>query len=324
MRRILKLSVTLVAALALAFTVTVGSELPASAAGSCNTTLSKYKTVKSGSRGTSAKAAQCLLRSAGYSIKTDGSFSKADTADVRAFQKSRKLGQSGTVNQATWTALLSRGSKSTLKVGDSGTAVKRLQRSLTAAGHKVPATGYFGTMTKNAVKAIQRKQGWKATGTANAGVWRALQAGGKKQVKASSSAKKSTPKKATKKSSKKASSSSGSKGARALAFAKKQIGDPYRYGATGPGSWDCSGLTGGAWKSVGVKIPRTSQAQYRSGKKVSKSNLKPGDLVFFYSGISHVAIYAGNGNVVHASRPGKPVETIKMKYMPYAGARRPA
>ena len=84
-----------------------------------------------------------------------------------------------------------------------------------------------------------------------------------------------------------------------------------------------SGLTRGAWKAAGKKIPRTSQAQSRYGKKVKKSKLKKGDLVFFYSGKSHVGIYAGKGKVIHASRPGKPVAYIKMKYMPYAGARRP-
>lgn len=114
-----------------------------------------------------------------------------------------------------------------------------------------------------------------------------------------------------------------SKGAKALAFAKKQLGDRYRYGGTGPDAWDCSGLTRGAWKAAGKKIPRTSQAQSRFGKKVKKSKLKKGDLVFFYSGKSHVGIYAGKGKVIHASRPGKPVAYIKMKYMPYAGARRP-
>lgn len=125
----------------------------------------------------------------------------------------------------------------------------------------------------------------------------------------------STDKKKTKKKS---------KGERALAFAKKQLGDRYRYGGTGPNAWDCSGLTRGAWKAAGKKIPRTSQGQARSGKKVSKKNLKKGDLVFFYSGKSHVGIYAGKGKVIHASRPGKPVAYIQMKYMPYAGARRPA
>jgi cell wall-associated NlpC family hydrolase len=114
-----------------------------------------------------------------------------------------------------------------------------------------------------------------------------------------------------------------SKGAKALAYAKKQLGDRYRYGGTGPSSWDCSGLTRGAWKKAGKKIPRTSQGQSRYGKKVKRSKLRKGDLVFFYSGKSHVGIYAGKGKVIHASRPGKPVAYIKIKYMPYAGARRP-
>jgi len=139
-------------------------------------------------------------------------------------------------------------------------------------------------------------------------------------IKASSvSAAKVSPDKVTKKKEKKSS-----KGAKALAFAKRQLGDRYRYGGTGPSSWDCSGLTRGAWKHAGKKIPRTSQGQARYGKKVAKSKLRKGDLVFFYSGKSHVGIYAGKGKVIHASRPGKPVAYIKMKYMPYAGARRPA
>ncbi len=115
-----------------------------------------------------------------------------------------------------------------------------------------------------------------------------------------------------------------SKGAKALAFAKRQLGDRYRYGGAGPNAWDCSGLTRGAWKHAGKKLPRTSQGQSHAGKKVAKSKLRKGDLVFFYSGKSHVGIYAGKGKVIHASRPGKPVGYIKMKYMPYAGARRPA
>jgi cell wall-associated NlpC family hydrolase len=123
---------------------------------------------------------------------------------------------------------------------------------------------------------------------------------------------------------KKSGKHKSSKGAKALAYAKKQLGDRYRYGGTGPNAWDCSGLTMKAWKHAGKKIPRTSGAQSRFGKKVKKSRLKKGDLVFFYRGKSHVGIYAGKGRVIHASRPGHPVAYIKMKYMPYAGARRPA
>jgi cell wall-associated NlpC family hydrolase len=113
------------------------------------------------------------------------------------------------------------------------------------------------------------------------------------------------------------------KGARALAFARAQLGKPYRYASAGPSAYDCSGLTYAAWKSVGVSLPRSSRSQYGAGSYVSRSNLQPGDLVFFYSPISHVALYAGNGQIIHAPRPGKVVEYTSMSYMPYAGAKRP-
>lgn len=117
--------------------------------------------------------------------------------------------------------------------------------------------------------------------------------------------------------------SGSGRGATALAFARQQLGEPYAFGGMGPNSWDCSGLTGAAWRAAGVSLPRTSQTQYNVGKPVAKSDLQPGDLVFFYGGLSHVALYAGNGMVLHASRPGKPVAYQKMSYMPYVGARRP-
>jgi peptidoglycan DL-endopeptidase CwlO len=114
-----------------------------------------------------------------------------------------------------------------------------------------------------------------------------------------------------------------SRGAKALAYAKAQLGEPYARSGAGPSSWDCSGLTMKAWGSVGVSLPHSSRQQYNRGKVVNKSNLQLGDLVFFYSDIHHVGLYAGNGQVIHAPRPGKSVEYIKMSYMPYAGARRP-
>jgi cell wall-associated NlpC family hydrolase len=79
----------------------------------------------------------------------------------------------------------------------------------------------------------------------------------------------------------------------------------------------------GAWKAAGVNLPHSAGKQYRIGKKISKSNLRNGDLVFFYRGIRHVGLYAGNGKVIHAPHPGKRVSYIKMSYMPYMGARRP-
>jgi len=115
----------------------------------------------------------------------------------------------------------------------------------------------------------------------------------------------------------------GSKGARALAFARAQLGKPYVFAAAGPNAYDCSGLTLAAWKSVGVSLPRVSRAQYGVGTPVSRSNLQPGDLVFFYSPISHVSLYAGNGQIIDAPRPGKVVRYSSLDYMPYTGARRP-
>ena len=115
------------------------------------------------------------------------------------------------------------------------------------------------------------------------------------------------------------------RGSTALAFAEAQIGKPYRFGAAGPGAYDCSGLTSAAWRAAGVSLSRTSQSQFHDGVAVSQSALRPGDLVFFYgSSPSHVAIYAGNGTVVHAPHPGASVEYAKLSTMPFSGARRPA
>jgi peptidoglycan DL-endopeptidase CwlO len=129
---------------------------------------------------------------------------------------------------------------------------------------------------------------------------------------------------ATSRSSTRSSATGGSgRGAKALAYAKAQLGEPYVRNGDGPSGWDCSGLTMRAWGSVGVSLPHSSRQQHSRGRSVAKSDLKPGDLVFFYSDIHHVGLYAGNGQVIHAPRPGKSVEYIKMSYMPYAGARRP-
>jgi len=108
----------------------------------------------------------------------------------------------------------------------------------------------------------------------------------------------------------------------ALSSAMSKLGKPYVYGATGPNSFDCSGLVGWAYKQVGVALPRTSAAQSRVGKPVAKSDLRPGDLVFFYSPVSHVAMYLGDGKVVHASTSGQPVKVSELNRMPFNSARR--
>ncbi|MEV0489331.1 C40 family peptidase [Streptomyces atratus] len=112
--------------------------------------------------------------------------------------------------------------------------------------------------------------------------------------------------------------------AEAIAFAYDALGKPYVWGATGPSSFDCSGLTQAAWRSAGVSLPRTTYTQINAGRHISRSELAPGDLVFFYSGISHVGLYIGNGQMIHAPRPGAPVRFASIDDMPFAGATRVA
>lgn len=99
----------------------------------------------------------------------------------------------------------------------------------------------------------------------------------------------------------------------AVDAARSQMGTPYRSGGAAPGGFDCSGLTSWAWKQAGVSIPRTSSEQHRWTTRVSRADLQAGDLVFYSSAgprgrVSHVALYAGGGKIVHARKTGVPVE----------------
>ncbi|UYQ63920.1 C40 family peptidase [Streptomyces peucetius] len=109
-----------------------------------------------------------------------------------------------------------------------------------------------------------------------------------------------------------------------LAFARAQIGKPYVWGASGPSSYDCSGLTQAAWKAAGVDLPRTTWDQVEVGTRVATADLLPGDLVFFYDDISHVGIYIGDGKMIHAPKPGTNVREESIYYMPVYGSIRPA
>ncbi|MFR9774222.1 NlpC/P60 family protein [Nocardia sp. SC052] len=111
-------------------------------------------------------------------------------------------------------------------------------------------------------------------------------------------------------------------GTSALAAGLTRIGDPYVWGATGPDQFDCSGLVQWAFKQVGKNVPRTSSQQATYGTPVAKEDLQPGDVVFFYSDISHVGIYAGNGLMLHASTFGVPVAVAPMSSTPFHSARR--
>ncbi|MET9395904.1 NlpC/P60 family protein [Streptomyces sp. NPDC006624] len=111
-----------------------------------------------------------------------------------------------------------------------------------------------------------------------------------------------------------ADSSYATKAEKALAFARAQIGKPYVWGAVGPGSYDCSGLTQAAWKAAGVTLPRTTYDQVDAGTTVPLSQALPGDLVFFYDDLSHVGIYIGNGMMIHAPKPGTYVREESIYY----------
>jgi cell wall-associated NlpC family hydrolase len=315
MRRMLKAAASLVTGLTMAATASVGT-IPAEAATRCDVTFKTYNPIREGSSGAKAKAMECLLYKAGFATTVNGHFSAADAQELAKFRTSIGLNPLLVGGRRAWSALLSRGTTPHLTAGDAGRNVVRLQLALRSAGFaKIPATGRYGAGTVAVIKAIEKSRHLKQTGQVNAEFWKALQAG---KISATTVvAKKPHPKPVSQ------ASNARTKGEKALAFAKKQLGDRYVRAGTGPNAWDCSGLTMKAWKAAGIKLPHSASKQYRMGKKISKSQLRNGDLVFFYPGVRHVALYAGNGKVIHAPHPGKKVSYIKMKYMPYVGARRP-
>ncbi|WP_181773826.1 C40 family peptidase [Amycolatopsis pittospori] len=114
----------------------------------------------------------------------------------------------------------------------------------------------------------------------------------------------------------------GPAAAAALSAAKSKLGSAYVWGATGPSTFDCSGLMQWAYKQAGLSLPRSSRQQATFGAPVEKSQLQPGDLVFYYSPVSHVGMYVGNGMMVHAPTSGDVVKVSPLQNN-YVGARRP-
>ncbi|WP_328314340.1 NlpC/P60 family protein [Streptomyces sp. NBC_00442] len=109
----------------------------------------------------------------------------------------------------------------------------------------------------------------------------------------------------------------------AVSFAMAQIGKPYGWGDVGPSSYDCSGLTSVAWAHAGHPIPRTSQAQWQGLRHVSLSSAQPGDLIIYFNDATHVGMYIGGGQIVHAPRPGRTITTAPAASMPILGVVRP-
>ena len=109
----------------------------------------------------------------------------------------------------------------------------------------------------------------------------------------------------------------------AVDTALAQVGDRYVWGAGGPDAFDCSGLTSYAYRAAGISLPHSSRSQSQMGRAVSRGELRPGDLIFFYSPVSHVAMYIGNGKMVHASTSSQPVKVDNVDSFPsYNSARR--
>ncbi|WP_436738094.1 NlpC/P60 family protein [Streptomyces sp. BBFR102] len=112
-------------------------------------------------------------------------------------------------------------------------------------------------------------------------------------------------------------------GKKALAYAVDQMGKPYSWGAEGPDSYDCSGLTSQAWAAAGVAIPRTSQEQWRQLERVPIREMRPGDLIIYHDDASHVGMYVGDGTIVHAPRPGRHITLAGAGTMTILGVVRP-
>jgi cell wall-associated NlpC family hydrolase len=114
------------------------------------------------------------------------------------------------------------------------------------------------------------------------------------------------------------------KAAQALRYAMSKIGRPYVWGAAGPSAFDCSGLTMWAYRQVGINLPHYTGSQFNAGTHVSRSQLQPGDLVFFYSDLHHMGIYVGGGKMLHAPHTGDVVKIASMSGRPFAGGVRVA
>jgi peptidoglycan endopeptidase LytE len=280
-----------------------------------NTSSLKYE-----DRGDAVKKLQKALKDKGFlKGKADGIFGRKTLTAVKAFQRSMGLKEDGIAGPKTQQKLFndggsSRGSSSvsTLKMGSKGKAVIDLQKALKAKGYYTyKVTGVFGSITRSAVRDFQKDARIKVDGIAGPATLKKL---------SSSSVKKSSSSRGEDRSS---SSSSSRKGSDVVAYAKKFIGIPYKYGGSSPKTgFDCSGFTSYVYKHFGVKLPRSSRDQLKVGTSVSRSNLKPGDLVLFGNPVHHVGIYVGNDQYIHAPRTGEKIKISKLSGRKFYYARR--
>lgn len=192
------------------------------------------------------------------------------------------------------------------QVGDQGSEVAEIQEKLASIGYDVTADGDYGPATSEAVKAYQRGHGLDADGMVGASTYSLLMGKDMPAV----------------------SRGSNYVSRRIISNAMQYIGVPYVFGGTTPGGFDCSGYVRYVFANAGISLPRTADVQYEVGTPVSSSDLRAGDLVYFSTyepGPSHVGIYLGDGNFIHASSSrGVRVDSISGYYWSdcYIGARR--
>ena len=252
------------------------------------------------SRGSSGAAVQQLQTELG--IDADGQFGPQTERAVRRFQRAHGLPVTGLVGPLTRAALGSSGTATPSTSSTSSDAIRTMQQKL-----GVDADGVVGPQTRAAIKAFQSSHGLPTTGEPDQQTLSAV----------GSSAPATTPTQTT----------SSSKAQTAVAAAMAKVGSPYSYGATGPSSFDCSGLVMYAFRQAGVSVPHSSFAQFGLGRSVSGDQIQAGDLVFFNTagaGASDVGIATSPTTAVSATTHGVMTHPIRSGYWGshFVGARR--
>ncbi|HMJ37524.1 MAG TPA: peptidoglycan-binding protein [Baekduia sp.] len=299
----------------------IGQTAPLVGAAQAAQTTQAGGDLRSGSRGDAVAAAQRAL-----GLAADGVFGPATRAAVRSFQKAHGLTVDGRIGPKTSAALGLSGSAtasaSTADLGASASApapsasvTRAVQRAL-----GLSADGVFGAKTRAAVVAYQRSHALTVDGIVGPQTLQALGVSMSTSTGASTSSDSPT-------STASKTSTSGSGVQAAVAAAMSKIGSPYVSGATGPSSFDCSGLTSWAMSQAGISIPRTSFAQYGIGAAVGKDSIQAGDLVFFNTagpGASDVGLATGPTTAVSATTHGVMTHAIFDSYWGshFVGARR--
>lgn len=195
---------------------------------------------------------------------------------------------------------------SAFRVGDQGSEIAEIQGQLASLGYDVSADGDFGPATAEAVKSFQESQGFEPDGLVGAATYTALL--GKEMPEVSRG--------------------SNYFSRRVIQTSMQYLGVPYVFGGTTPSGFDCSGYVRYVFAQAGIYLPRMADEQYEAGMPISTSELVPGDLVFFSTytyGVSHVGIYIGEGNFIHAaSNLGVSIASLDGYYWSdcYVGARR--